>query len=178
MIYYGIIPSKNPQTVRKRKVVRKTGSPELEISKILKKKKRTLVVAESCTGGLVSHRITNIPGSSVYFMGGIIAYSNDVKMSMLGVSPETIKKYGAVSREVVLAMAEGARRALNADIAVSVTGIAGPTGGTAKKSVGLAYIAFVSGKHKRSRKVCFKGNRVSIKEQFAQAVLEMIRKNL
>ncbi len=164
----------NPKTLRTRKIVREADSPELAIAKILKKKKRTLAVAESCTGGLVSHRITNVPGSSRYFRGGVIAYSNDVKMSMLGVSPGTIKKYGAVSRQVALAMAEGARRAMNADIAASVTGIAGPTGGTAKKPVGLAYIALVTGQKKRSRKVCFKGDRVSIKEQFAQAVLEMI----
>jgi PncC family amidohydrolase len=101
----------------------------------------TLAAAESCTGGLVSYRITSVPGSSVYFLGGIVAYSNELKTSLLGVSPETIERYGAVSEQCAREMAEGARRATGADIAVATTGIAGPGGATARKPVGLIYIA-------------------------------------
>ena len=137
-----------------------------------------MVVAESCTGGQVSDRLTDIPGSSRYFKGGIIAYANEVKTAVLDVDPGTIHKNGAVSRQVALAMAEGARRALSADMAAAVTGIAGPSGGSSKKPVGLAYIAFSSGKKKRTRKVNFRGNRRSIKTQFAQAVLKLILENI
>ena len=151
---------------------------ELKIAKTLKKKKKTLVLAESCTGGLASHRITNIPGSSEYFKGGVIAYSDKVKISVLDVSPEIIKKHGAVSREAARAMAEGAGSVLKADMAAAVTGIAGPGGGTTKKPVGLAYIAFTSNKISKTEKVLFKGGRMAIKEQFSQAVLEMIWENI
>jgi len=157
---------------------KKTASVETEIAGILKKKKKTLALAESCTGGLASHRITNIPGSAAYFNGTVIAYSNDVKTSVLGVSKKTIKTYGAVSRETARTMAEGARRALNADIAAAVTGITGPGGGSIKKPVGLAYMAFTSGKIRKSRKVVFSGTRRAIKEQFAQALLEFVLTNI
>lgn len=151
---------------------------EKKIAQLLTKKKLTLAIAESCTGGLVSHRITNIPGSSKYFVGGIIAYAYSVKTSILGVPQATIKKRGAVSRETVLAMAKGARRVFGADVAVSITGIAGPAGGTKMKPVGLAYIAFDDGKKVLTKKVNFKGTRKQLKEKFARAALQFILLNL
>lgn len=147
---------------------------EEEIAQVLTKKKKTLAIAESCTGGLLSHRITNIPGSSKYFIGGIVAYSNSLKTSILGVPAGTMKKYGAVSREVALAMAKGARRAFKSDIAAAVTGIAGPGGGSKAKPVGLAYIAFSGGKKTVTRRVKFKGSRLSLKKKFSEAVLKLI----
>lgn len=156
----------------------KSDSIEVKISRVLKKRKKTLALAESCTGGLVSSRITDVPGSSEYFRGGIIAYSNDVKVSVLNVAPDIIKKYGAVSRESALEMALGVKRLLNTDIAVSATGIAGPGGGTKGKPAGLAYIAFVSDKTKNLRKVFFKGSRATLKKRFSDSVLKLILKNL
>ncbi len=150
---------------------------EERIGTILRRKKKTLALAESCTGGLVSDRVTDVPGSSGYFAGGIIAYSNEAKISELGVPPGTIKKYGAVSREVAKAMAEGAKWVFSADLAASITGIAGPTGGTKNKPVGLAYIAFCSKKKCRTRKVLFKGDRRTLKEKFAEAVLKLMEDN-
>ena len=105
----------------------------------LKMRKKTLSVAESCTGGLIGHRMTNIAGSSAYFNNSAITYSNIAKIKQLGVSPLLIKKYGAVSPKVALAMAEGIRKTTQSDIGVAVTGIAGPGGGTPKKPVGLVY---------------------------------------
>ena len=148
------------------------------IGKILKKKGRTLVMAESCTGGLASNRLTDVPGSSGYFIAGVVAYSNDVKKELLGVTENTIKKHGAVSREVARAMAEGARSAFRSDIAASITGIAGPGGGSRKKPVGLAFLGFTSGKISKSKRVLFAGDRRTLKESFAQALLEFILVNL
>ncbi len=147
---------------------------EVRIAGLFRKKRKTLAVAESCTGGLVSSRVTDVPGSSDYFVGGVVAYSNDVKTSVLSVPPEVLEKYGAVSRQAARSMAEGVRGVLNADIAVAVTGIAGPGGGTAEKPVGLAYIAFASDKAARTRKLIFKGDRASLKEQFSKAALELV----
>jgi PncC family amidohydrolase len=101
----------------------------------------TVVTAESCTGGLVAAALTSVPGSSGYVRGGIVAYADEVKVAALGVRPETIAHHGAVSAQTAVAMAEGARRRLGADLAVSVTGVAGPGGGSAEKPVGLTYIA-------------------------------------
>ena len=148
---------------------------EAEIAGIFRKKKKTLGIAESCTGGLVSHRITNVQGSSRYFKGGFIAYSDEVKMSVLSVPREMIRKHGAVSRQVARAMAEGVRRVLRTDCAASVTGIAGPGGGTPEKPVGLAYISVASGSRTRTRKVLCKGDRAAVKYAFSQAVLGFIR---
>ena len=152
---------------------------EKRIAKILVKKKLTLAVAESCTGGLISDRITNISGSSKFFKGGVIAYSNDIKTSFLNVPKTVIKKHGAVSGQVARSMAKGARKAMNADIAVSITGITGPTGGTKVKPVGLAYMAFSSEQKGSSRKVLLKkADRIELKNQFTQAVFKLISDNI
>ena len=153
-------------------------SYEQRIAKVLKKKKKTLSLAESCTGGLISSRITDLSGSSDYFLGGVTAYSNNAKMSVLDVPGNVIKKNGAVSREVAKAMAEGAKARMNSDFSASVTGVAGPSGGSVKKPVGLAFIAFSDGKKTRTKKLQYKGDRVTLKEKFSNAVLKLILENL
>ena len=149
-----------------------------QIATILKKKKKTLSLAESCTGGLVSSLFTDISGSSGFFLGAVVSYSNKVKEVQLGVPNKMIKKYGAVSRNVAGSMAKGVREAINSNISASITGIAGPTGGTIQKPVGLAYIGFNDGKVLRTKKVRYKGSRTEIKEKFANAVLQLILKNI
>lgn len=136
-----------------------------------------LAIAESCTGGLVGERITNIPGSSEVFLGGVIAYHNDVKRDELGVREEDIRRYGAVSEEVVLQMAAGARKRFGADITIAVTGVAGPGGGTPEKPVGLVWIAVDDGKAK-ARRFNLIGDRAEIRQRAAQAALEMVRRAL
>jgi nicotinamide-nucleotide amidase len=112
---------------------------ESVLGELLLKKGATVATAESCTGGYIAHRITSVSGSSAYFKGGIVAYSNEIKANVLGVNPADIEKFGAVSSEVARQMAEGALKTLNADYAVSTTGVAGPTGGTVNKPVGLCW---------------------------------------
>lgn len=114
---------------------------EEEIGRLLKAKKLSLSTAESCTGGSIAALLTSVPGSSEYFSGGIVAYSNEVKMSLLCVSAQTLEKHGAVSRETVMEMAKGAMKALKTDCAVATSGIAGPGGGTPEKPVGTVWIA-------------------------------------
>src|ERR1035437_5080880 len=117
---------------------------ETQIGNLLRQRGLKLAVAESCTGGLIGHRITNVPGSSDYFNGGVIAYAYEAKVKLLGVSWDTLKAYGAVSRETVLEMATGACRSLQADMAVSVSGIAGPGGGLPGKPVGTTWIGLAA----------------------------------
>jgi nicotinamide-nucleotide amidase len=117
---------------------------ESVVGELLCKKGATLATAESCTGGYIAHRITSISGSSAYFKGGIVAYSNEIKINVLGVDPAILEQFGAVSSEVASQMAEGARRVLNADYAVSTTGIAGPAGGTKNKPVGLCWFGIAT----------------------------------
>ena len=136
-----------------------------------------LAVAESCTGGMLGERITNIPGSSDVFLGGIIAYHNDVKREALGVRSEDIERYGAVSEQVALQMASGVREKMAADIGVSVTGIAGPGGGTLDKPVGLVWIS-VHGSDVKARRFHMVGDRAEIRQRAAQAALEMVRRSL
>jgi len=158
----------------KKKISSKKESLEIEIGRVFKKKKITLALAESCTGGLVSDRVTNVSGASVYFLGSVVSYSNAAKESLLSVPKEVIKKYGAVSRQTVLAMAKGAKSVFSSDIAAAVTGIAGPGGGTKGKPAGLAFIAVVSKNRAQTRKIICKGSRGSIKTQFADHVLKII----
>ncbi len=136
-----------------------------------------LAVAESCTGGLLGERLTNIPGSSDVFLGGVIAYHNDVKRNLLGVSREDLEKHGAVSEEVAVQMAAGVREKLGADIGISVTGIAGPGGGTADKPVGLVWVA-VHASGVKARRFHVVGDRAEIRQRAAQAALEMVRRAL
>ena len=136
-----------------------------------------LAVAESCTGGLLGERLTNIPGSSDVFLGGIIAYHNDVKLDLLGVSLGDMQRYGAVSEEVAVQMASGVREKLGADVGVSVTGIAGPGGGTSEKPVGLVWTA-VHGRDLKARRFHVGGDRSEIRQRAAQAALEMVRRAL
>ena len=151
---------------------------EFTIGELLRKRGLRLATAESCTGGLVGHRLTNVAGSSDYFVGGVIAYANAVKMQALGVHLQTLDEYGAVSRETVLEMASGVRRALAADIGLAVSGIAGPGGGTLEKPVGLVWIGLSAPQATAARRFLFAGDRPSIKEQAAQAALELLDETL
>ncbi|MBN2453397.1 MAG: competence/damage-inducible protein A [Candidatus Omnitrophica bacterium] len=141
-------------------------------------KKLTIAVAESCTGGLISSRLTDASGSSKYFIMGAVPYANEVKIKHVGVSADTLKRYGAVSRQVALEMARGIRSIMGVDIAIAVTGIAGPTGGTPRKPVGLVYIALVAEKRRIVREFRFDGSRKDIKWQTSQAALDIIRLNV
>lgn len=136
-----------------------------------------LAVAESCTGGLLGERITNIPGSSDVFLGGVIAYHNEVKRAELGVSQADLERYGAVSEEIVRQMAAGARGRFGADVSIAITGIAGPDGGTPEKPVGLVWIA-VAGLETKARRFQLIGDRTEIRQRAAQAALEMLRRTL
>jgi len=152
-----------------------TETLEKSIGEQLRRRGWKLATAESCTGGLVGHRITNIPGSSDYFLGGVIAYAYEAKVALLGVSWDTLKAYGAVSREVVLEMAHGARRALGADLSISVSGIAGPGGGLPLKPVGTTWTGLVAPDGAWARLFCFPGDREQIKAAAAEAALQMLQ---
>jgi PncC family amidohydrolase len=149
-------------------------SLEVLIGQILTQRGLTLAAAESCTGGLVSHRLTDVPGASVYFLGSIVAYANQAKMDLLGVKESTLASHGAVSEETVLEMASGVRKALHADIGVATSGIAGPGGATPSKPVGLVWIALSAADASVARRAIFPGDRLAVKEQSAQAALQMV----
>jgi nicotinamide-nucleotide amidase len=146
-----------------------------EIVNLLREKHLTLAVVESATGGLISHLITNVPGSSDVYLGSITSYSNDVKIKVVGVKAETIEKYGAVSPQVARQMAAGGRKVLGADICVADTGIAGPTGATPNKPVGLFYIGLSHKGGTLSRKHLFNGTREENKMFTALAALGWVR---
>ena len=133
-----------------------------------------LATAESCTGGLVSDRITNVSGSSEYFPGGIVAYSYEAKAGLLGVSWDMLNTHGAVSKEVVIEMAQGARNLFAADIAVSVSGIAGPTGGTPEKPVGTTWFGLSTNGREWSRHFVWDGNREQNKHYSSEAALQFV----
>lgn len=135
---------------------------------------KTLVTAESCTGGGIGAALTTIAGSSAVFKGGIISYTNEVKEKLLGVDPELLNKEGAVSAPVAEAMARGARRALNSDVAVSVTGLAGPDGDEFGNPVGTVYIGYCDHNVCISKYFCFTGARDAVREQAVTAALELI----
>ncbi|MGH2561272.1 MAG: CinA family protein [Thermomicrobiales bacterium] len=134
----------------------------------------SVATAESCTGGGVAHRITSVSGSSVYFLGSIVAYANSAKMSLLGVPEEILERRGAVSEECALEMAEGACRAFGADIAVSTTGIAGPNGGTDRKPVGLVYIAVAGPLGLACQEHHFPGNRAAVIAAAEESALDLL----
>ncbi|GMR11768.1 MAG: hypothetical protein BMS9Abin28_2610 [Anaerolineae bacterium] len=134
----------------------------------------TLALGESCTGGLIAHRITKVPGSSEYFLGGVVAYSNAVKELLLHVKSETLETVGAVSEETAREMARGAREAMSADVGVSVTGIAGPGGGTVDKPVGLTFVSVSTPEGEWAERHVFEGDRHSNKDSAADAALKLL----
>ncbi|MEK6598962.1 MAG: CinA family protein [Deltaproteobacteria bacterium] len=148
------------------------------IGRLMRKFGLTLAVGESCTGGLVCHKITNISGSSKYFRGGVIAYNNDIKEQALDVSEETLKRFGAVSKETAIAMARGAKKKLGCDIGLSVTGIAGPTGGSRAKPVGTVFTAISGKTREENKRFLFKGTRQAIKLKASNKALKMLEEFL
>lgn len=148
------------------------------IGRILRKRRLTIATAESCTGGLLGDLITSVPGSSDYFIGGVIAYNNRIKQLVCGVKKETLKRFGAVSKETVEEMARDIRKRFKTDIGVSISGIAGPGGGTREKPIGLVYIGISYKRKTYGVKNRFYGTREMIKRQSAIAVLELIRREV
>jgi len=153
-------------------------SLELVVGKLLRSKSKTISTAESCTGGEIAHLLTSVPGSSDYFKGSVIAYSNSVKIQLLGVQDYILTKYGAVSENTVREMAQGARSLLNTDFAVASTGIAGPDGGTEIKPVGTLWIAVASEKGIVSEKRVFGNDRTTNIRRFSLAALNLLRKQI
>ena len=145
-----------------------------EAGYLLVKHNCTVVTAESCTGGLIGSLITDVSGSSNYYLGGVISYANSVKQELLGVEAETLATVGAVSRETALQMARGVRRLLRADYALATTGIAGPTGGTADKPVGLVYIALVGPGIEQCERHIWDQDRIENKILSAQRAIQML----
>ena len=135
----------------------------------------TIGVAESCTGGMIAAALTSVPGSSEVFMGGVVSYANEIKIALLGVDEGTLEKSGAVCEEVALQMAQGARRALNVDVAVSATGIAGPGGGSAEKPVGTVWIAVAGDSGQAAGLYHFSGGREQVREATVRAALQDLK---
>jgi nicotinamide-nucleotide amidase len=138
----------------------------------------SLSVAESCTGGLIAHRLTEVPGSSNYFMEGVVTYSNESKTRLLGVPEEMLERHGAVSAEVAEAMAEGVKRRASTDFGLAVTGVAGPGGGTQEKPVGLVYVSLADDAHTEHRRLMLPGDRHLIRWRASQAALDLLRRRL
>lgn len=159
MLYNGIMAEKTLEAV---------------LGQLLLERSLRLAVAESCTGGLIGHLITNVPGSSGYFAGGVIAYSNEIKMKLLGVSSETLERYGAVSEQTVREMASGVRGALDTDIGAAISGIAGPQGGTPEKPVGLTWIGLSAPGVDGAWRYVWSGTRLDVKQQSARQVLQIL----
>jgi nicotinamide-nucleotide amidase len=149
-----------------------------DIVNLLCRKGLTLGVVESATGGLISHMVTNVPGSSKCYLGSVISYSNQAKIMIVSVSEDSINRYGAVSPQVAEEMARGGRRVLNTDICVADTGIAGPTGSTPEKPVGLFYIGLSHEDRTSSRRHIFTGNREENKHHAAEAALSWVKEYL
>ncbi|MBI5115562.1 CinA family protein [Candidatus Poribacteria bacterium] len=153
--------------------------PEQEIGRLLTQRKLTLSVAESCTGGLIAHRITNVPGSSNYFERGFVVYSNRAKTELLGVESALITASGAVSEHVARAMASGAKQSARTSFGLAATGIAGPISDESRKPVGLVYIAVCTPEGDvRVRKLNLKGTRLHIKKQSADAALNLLLRTI
>jgi nicotinamide-nucleotide amidase len=145
-----------------------------KISALLKKQNLTVATAESCTGGFIAHNLTNIPGSSNYFDRGLVSYSNIAKNELLNISKELLKEYGAVSEQVAKAMAESVKKLANVDIGISTTGIAGPTGGTIEKPVGLVYIGLSTKNYTIVKKYIFNEDRIGNKTATCNASLKLL----
>jgi PncC family amidohydrolase len=155
-----------------------TQSLEFRIGELLKSHGQTVAAAESCTGGLVLHRLTNISGSSAYVLGGFVTYSNEAKMKFAHVKPETLNQHGAVSEQTAAEMARGTRVAFGAHFALSVTGIAGPLGGTDTKPVGLTYVGLSTGAGEQVARYVWTGDREANKDSSAEAALQMLYNHL
>ena len=153
-------------------------SLEQEIGNLLRRKRLTLGVVESATGGLISHRLTNVPGSSDYYKGSVTAYSNEAKIKVVGVKEATISQYGAVSSQVAEEMAEGGRKILAVDVCLADTGIAGPGGATPGKPVGLFYLGLSHEGGTCSRKHNFRGDREQNKQSAAEVALGWLKEYL
>jgi PncC family amidohydrolase len=149
-------------------------APEEVLHEHMRAQGLTISTAESCTGGLVSDRITNVSGSSEYFPGGVVVYSYEAKAGLLGVSWDTLNTHGAVSEEAVLEMARGARKLFNANIGISVSGIAGPTGGTPEKPVGLTWFGLSTDHGEWARHFIWEGDRVENKHHSSEAALQFV----
>ncbi len=151
---------------------------EERVGEKLRKTGGTVATAESCSGGLISHRITNVPGSSAYFMGGAVTYSNEAKTKVLGVDDGSLEEHGAVSEQVAKEMAGGAQERFAADYAVACTGVAGPAGGTKDKPVGTVYIAVATPGGTRVERCHFEGDRDRIKQQTADRALTLLLESI
>ena len=147
---------------------------EKKIGKILQERSLTLGLAESCTGGLVASRITDVPGSSAYFMAGLVTYSNKAKTKFLSVPDKLIARHGAVSNIVAERMAKGVRAAAGVDVGLSITGIAGPAGGSPEKAVGTVFIALATRKEVFVRKFLFSGNRREVRKRSSEEALTIL----
>lgn len=153
-------------------------SSDGELAALLKASGLTLALAESCTGGMIAASITEQAGSSVYFMGGVVAYSNQVKQELLRVSAGLLREHGAVSEAVARAMAEGVRTVIGSDLALSVTGVAGPGGGTAEKPVGTVFMALVDQRGCQVERLWFAGDREQVRQQTVDQAIIMLKKRL
>jgi nicotinamide-nucleotide amidase len=151
---------------------------DLQVAQMLREQGLTLATAESCTGGLLAGRITELAGSSEYFLGGVVVYANEAKIALAGVPPELIEAHGAVSQEVAEALAAGARSALGADVGIGVTGIAGPGGGTEEKPVGLVWVSVESDLGLLTRSLSLPGGRADIRDRATTVAMHMVRRAL
>ena len=149
-------------------------STEKRLARLLVKHHKTISTAESCSGGLLAHRLTNIPGSSAYFKIGLVTYHNDAKSQLLKIPAKIIKKYGAVSQPVSLLMAKNIKKILKTDFGVGITGIAGPTGGTLHKPVGLTFVAVSTPRGTSCEKCIFRGTRLKVKQQAATKAIQLL----
>jgi nicotinamide-nucleotide amidase len=148
------------------------------VGELLRERGATLATAESCTGGMIGEKLTEIPGSSDYYLGGVVAYANSAKSGLLGVPESLIREHGAVSGEVAEAMAEGARRGLGSDYGVAVTGIAGPGGGSPEKPVGTLWVAVATPRGTTARRHQLGNERAVVRERGTNIALEMVRRAL
>lgn len=154
------------------------GELEASVGRLLRSRRLTLSVAESCTGGLILHRLTNVPGASAYLDRGVVCYSDLAKIEWLGVSPAVVKRYGAVSPQAARAMAKGIQTAAGTGLGLAVSGIAGPGGGSAAKPVGLVYVALATPRRTVCRRYRCRGGRDQIKAQASTKALGLIRRYL
>jgi nicotinamide-nucleotide amidase len=163
------------EVVRHETVMTSSDEPlEVRAGRLLRARGLTIALAESCTGGLIAHRLTNVAGSSDYLLGGVVSYSNAAKEKILGVQPGTLESHGAVSEQTALEMARGAQRLFGSSIAVAVTGVAGPGGGTDAKPVGLTYVGMIAPEHERVERFVWARDRAGNKSESADAALSMV----